>query len=83
MSSKGQVVIPKEIREAVNLQPDSLLLFEVDKKERKITISIAPDIETIRGFFRGKKKFSDEELREAIEQGWEEEIKEKIRQGRL
>lgn len=79
MSSKGQIVIPKEIREAVNLQPDSHLLFEVDRKERTITISIAPDIKTLRAFFKVKSKYTDAEHEEAIAEGFVEDFLESER----
>jgi len=38
LTSKGQVTIPKKIREELNLQPGDILSFEIDKGN-KITVS--------------------------------------------
>ncbi len=37
LTSKGQVTIPKKIRDELNLQPGDLLSFEIDK-ENHITV---------------------------------------------
>jgi AbrB family looped-hinge helix DNA binding protein len=62
VSSKYQVVIPKEIRERVHLRPGQKLAVIV----RGNVISLVPDIplEDLRGFLKGMKT---EGLREKVD----------------
>jgi len=81
MSSKGQVVIPKEIREAVNLQSDSRFLFEVTSPST-ITIQVMPSITSLRGIIKSDKVLTDEEIEKAIEDGAVEDFLESERRSR-
>lgn len=72
LSSKGQVVLPKEIRKRMKLVPGKLL--EVNLHEGRIVIEPALDpIETLCGMFKGKHLLKDLEEERARELAKEEE----------
>jgi AbrB family looped-hinge helix DNA binding protein len=51
ISSKYQVVIPREVREQFDLKPGQKLVFIPYKKSLRLVI--APSIEEARGMFKG------------------------------
>lgn len=63
ISSRGQIVIPKEIREKLNLSPGQKL--EIYEEEDRIVLVTVPEdpVSSLKGMFRTDK--SVEELREA------------------
>ena len=63
MSSKGQVVIPRDVRNKLGLKAGDYLLMELDGNEVKLR-KIEP-IEKFRGIL--KKCISDSELEEGFE----------------
>ena len=63
MSSKGQVVIPREVRVRLGLKEGDYLFVELEGNEVKLR-KIEP-IEKFRGILR--KSFSDSELEEKFE----------------
>lgn len=65
ITQKGQITIPKEIREILKLNPSSRIILELKNKEVKI--KSAPDILEMAGKFKPKKKFSALKLREKME----------------
>ncbi len=58
IGSKGQVVIPRDIRDLFNMKPGSKILFKVDGNE--ITIRIAKDEKDfLKDFFKTPKKLTE------------------------
>lgn len=70
MSSKGQIVIVKEIREKLGLQENQQFLEKVEK--RKIILEPVPSISRLGGALRemGKNR-SVEELVAEARKGWD------------
>jgi len=64
LSSKGQVVIPKELRNKLGLKAGDYLLIELEGSEVKLR-KIEP-IEKFRGILKGSAK--DSELEEKFEE---------------
>lgn len=68
VTSKGQVTIPKKIREKLNLKPGDKLLFE-ETKQGEVKISTQKkSIKDLRGILRrpGQKARSVEEMNKGI-----------------
>lgn len=80
MTSKGQITVPKEIREAVGLEPGDRLLFDLDGEE--IRVRREPDLADLVGsvpvpeHLRGRpwkeiRAIAREEwVRQATARGW-------------
>lgn len=63
-SSKGQVVIPKDIRNQLGITPGKRLLFRVVENHAEITPLPDDPIAAVRGAFKGGKSLSKELLAE-------------------
>jgi len=63
-SSKGQVVIPKDIREKLGITPGKRLLFRVFENHAEITPLPDDPIKEMRGILKGGKSMAKELLRE-------------------
>jgi AbrB family looped-hinge helix DNA binding protein len=63
-SSKGQVVIPKEVREKLGITPGKKLLFRVIENHAKITPLPDDPIKEMRGILKGGKSMAKALLRE-------------------
>ncbi|MFQ5684377.1 MAG: AbrB/MazE/SpoVT family DNA-binding domain-containing protein [Candidatus Binatia bacterium] len=75
-SSKGQVVIPAEIREKIGLKPgDKVLVTLADDK--RVSIEPVPDdpIKALRGFLKGRPSLTRALLRERRKDRQREEKK--------
>jgi AbrB family looped-hinge helix DNA binding protein len=55
MTSKGQVTIPKQVREQLHLKPHDKLLF-MTEADRAILRPIQEDVRGLKGFFRDTVK---------------------------
>jgi len=71
LTSKGQVTIPKPIREQLRLHTGQRLDFQVDRNGRLIVKPRARDIRELKGILRSdrKKPVSIAGMHEAIAQG--------------
>ena len=72
LTSKGQITIPKEIRERPRLQAGHRVEFDIDSKGK---VSLTPrnrDIRSLKGSIRSRKKkrVSVEEMNQAIAAGF-------------
>ncbi len=63
-SSKGQVVIPKDIREKLGITPGKRLLFRVIENHAEITPLPDDPIKQMRGILRGGKSMATALLKE-------------------
>lgn len=74
LTSKGQITIPKEIRERLRLQTGHRLEFLIDSNGTVTLIPRNKDIRSLKGILRPKRKrpVSVEEMNEAIAEGFSE-----------
>ncbi|MEW6456729.1 MAG: AbrB/MazE/SpoVT family DNA-binding domain-containing protein [Acidobacteriota bacterium] len=62
ITSKGQITLPKKIRDSLHLKEGMLIIFE--EQEDKIIIKPQKTLKDFRGVLRSKeKKFSSEKIR--------------------
>lgn len=74
VTSKGQVTIPKDVRDALNLKQGTRLLFVL---QRDGTVLIRPqtiDLRDLIGILKTTKHVTVEEMNETIERGWAGEL---------
>jgi len=67
ITKKGQITIPKKIRETLKLREGKKLEVKLDKKRKKIEIKPAPDILDIAGQLKPKKVINPLKARELME----------------
>lgn len=72
LTTKGQITIPKPIREHLKLRTGHRVDFYVDPKGRVILQPLNEDIRELRGSVRSphKRPVTVEEMNEAIARGW-------------
>jgi antitoxin PrlF len=72
VTSKGQITIPKAIRDRLRLQPGHRVEFQVDRQGQVIMRPRNRDFHSLRGIIRSKRKTpaSVEEMNEAIARGY-------------
>jgi antitoxin PrlF len=72
LTSKGQVTLPKEVRQNLHLQAGSRVDFIIEPSGRVIVQPLDADFRSLRGMIRLKRKrpVSIEEMNEAIAKGY-------------
>ena len=73
LTSKGQITIPKQIRERLHLETGRRVEFHVDSKGNVIMTPRNRDIRSLKGFVRSRLKrrvVSVKEMNEAIAEGF-------------
>ena len=72
LTTKGQITIPKPIREHLKLRTGHRVDFYIDPKGRVILEPLNGDIRELRGSVRSphKRPVTVEEMNEAIARGW-------------
>jgi AbrB family looped-hinge helix DNA binding protein len=72
VTSKGQITIPKAIRDHLRLQAGHRVEFQVDRRGHVIMRAKNVDIRELKGIIRSTRKtpLSIEEMNEAIARGW-------------
>lgn len=66
ISSKGQITIPKMVREALCLKKGDAVMFTVDDETQEVTVRRIPDLSEIAGTFQvpeDKKNMSWKDIR--------------------
>lgn len=71
MTQKGQITIPKEVRDAMNFKTSSKIIINFDPKQKKVTVDQAPDLFELAGTFKIKKRINVLKAREAMEKFYE------------
>ncbi|MCK4781592.1 AbrB/MazE/SpoVT family DNA-binding domain-containing protein [Candidatus Parcubacteria bacterium] len=66
ITKKGQITIPKEIREILRLKEGERIFLEVEKKKKEIRIKSEPSIFELAGKFKPKKVENAVKLREKM-----------------
>lgn len=67
ITKKGQITIPKEIREILKLTEGKKLQIEFERKKKEIRIKPVPDILDLAGKFKTKRKINVVKTRELME----------------
>ena len=70
ISAKGQISIPKTIRERLNLKPGTQVALDVQGEQvvMRRLVSRFPDWRTMQGMFRGGANLTDELTKERAEE---------------
>lgn len=71
ITRKGQITIPKDIRDILRLDQGRKLEIEFERIKGEIKIKSAPDILDLAGTFKPKKKINVLKAREAMEKNYE------------
>lgn len=66
LTRKGQLTIPKELREALGLEPGRRVILEREKGDR-VKITPAPSLRSLAGSFRPKRVYDPVSLRKRME----------------
>jgi antitoxin PrlF len=72
VTSKGQITIPKEIRDQLGLKPGDRVGFEKDRTGRVVLKAISTDFRSLRGILKSKRKapLTVEEMNAVIARGY-------------
>jgi AbrB family looped-hinge helix DNA binding protein len=72
VTRKGQITIPKQIRDRLRLEPGDRVEFQVDRQGQIIMRAKDVDIRELKGILRGTRKTpaTVEEMNEAIARGY-------------
>jgi AbrB family looped-hinge helix DNA binding protein len=71
ITKKGQVLIPKKIRDVFHIGADEKLSFFLREKENEIVIRPMRDILDLAGTYKPKKRISALRLRETLDKKYE------------
>jgi len=66
ITKKGQITIPKGIRDALKLQEGKKMQVEFEKKKKEIKIKPSPDILDLAGTLKPKKVVDPVKIRELM-----------------
>lgn len=67
VTTKGQITLPKKIRDFFGIKRPDKFLLELDEKNRTLKIKTLPDIMELAGKFRVKKPVDPVKLRKYME----------------
>jgi AbrB family looped-hinge helix DNA binding protein len=72
LTSKGQITLPKEVRDRLGLEPGSRVDFVIEPSGRVMLRPMSQDFRSLRGIVksRNKRRVSLREMDEAIARGF-------------
>ena len=70
LTKKGQIVIPKKVREMLGLKPAQKLTIEVFPDKKEVRLKPEPDIIDLAGSIKPKKVISALKARELFEKNY-------------
>lgn len=70
LTKKGQIVIPKKVREMLGLKPAQKLTIEVSPDKKEVRLKPEPDIIDLAGSIKPKKVISALKARELFEKNY-------------
>jgi len=71
ITKKGQITIPKEFREALNLKPTQRVIIDLEKNTRVVKIKPTEDFLEVAKKIKVKKKTNVLKAREFLEKNYE------------
>lgn len=74
VTSKGQVTIPKSIRDALRIKEGTRLSFEIGPDGTIVVRPKTRDLRDLFGILKATKHVTIEEMNETIERGWAGEL---------
>ena len=57
VTSKGQITLPKEVRDLLHIQTGSIVVFE--KEDEKLVVKTAKTLQDFRGVLKGRQQHAD------------------------
>lgn len=70
LTSKGQLTLPKAIRDRLNVRPGDRVEFRLTEEGEVMVEAASQDLRTLRGILKaGKVRLSLEEMDEAVRKG--------------
>lgn len=75
MTSKGQMTIPKAVRDRLRLKPGDRVDFVVESDRKATLFAVTGDVRDLKGIVpKPKKPVSDKDIEAAIARGWAGEL---------
>ena len=69
LTSKGQITVPKEIREHLGVEPGDRLNFSIGREGDVTVEPETVDLRSLRGMLKSKRHVSLEDMEKAIRRG--------------
>lgn len=67
VTSKGQITLPKEVRDLLHIKTGSIVIFE--KEDEKLVVKTAKTLQNFRGVLKDRQKSADmEEIRKTAKE---------------
>jgi antitoxin PrlF len=70
LTAQGQITMPAEIRRLANVHPGTRFTWEVDAAGNILLRPLRLSLADVAGMFTSKHPISDQNIREAIEEGY-------------
>ncbi len=78
VSSKGQIVIPKRLREKLGIREGEKVTIEEADEVVLVMKKVKRPVKAMRGLFKGKAKRSSVELVRELREEWEKDLENEL-----